>query len=104
MAAIDKMKELLGSKYQMRESHRLGFTDGCLREATVLNLIVTLGFEDGRRFVQIEPDCRHVELIVEAVGMKLDGSNGVTTPSVRQTDASADSLKSSPLLIAADAS
>jgi hypothetical protein len=104
VAAIDKMKELLGSKYQMRESHRLGFTDGCVREATVLNRIVTLGFEDGRRFVQIEPDRRHVELIVEAVGAKLDGSNGVTTPSVRQTDASADSLKSSPLLGAADAS
>jgi len=100
VAAIDKMKELLGSKYQMRESNCLGFTDGCVREATVLNRIVTLGFEDGRRFVQIEPDRRHVE----AVGMKLDGSNGVTTPSVRQTDASADSLKSSPLLSAADAS
>ena len=63
---------------------------------------MTLGHEDGRRFVEIEPDRRHVELIVEAVGMKLNGSNGVTTPSVRQTDASADSLKSSPLLGAAD--
>ena len=28
IAAVDKMKELLGSKYQMRESHRLGFSDG----------------------------------------------------------------------------
>ena len=37
--AVDKMKELLGSKYQMRESHRLGFVENCVREATVLNRI-----------------------------------------------------------------
>ena len=102
--AVDKMKELLGSKYQMRESHGLGFVENCVREATVLNRIVTLGIEDGRRFVQIEPDRRHVELIVESVGMKMNGSNGVTTPSIRQTDAAAEALKSSLLLGAYEAS
>ncbi|CAK9027043.1 Reverse transcriptase Ty1/copia-type domain-containing protein, partial [Durusdinium trenchii] len=65
--AVDKVKELLGSKYQMRESHRLGFTTGCVQEATVLNRVVRLGTTDGRRWVRIEPDKRHVELIVQGV-------------------------------------
>ena len=77
IGAVDGMKDLLGSKYQMRESHRLGFAEGCKREATVLNRIVVLGESEGRRYVQIHPDKRHVELIVQSVGMKMDGSNGL---------------------------
>ena len=101
-AAIDKVKELLGSKYQMRESHRLGFTTGCTRCATVLNRIVSLGETGGRRWVRIEPDKRHVELIVQAVGLTLQ-SSGVTTPSVKPTEVQAAALETSPQLGAQEA-
>lgn len=101
--AVDKMKELLGSKYQMREAHRLGFTEGCSRSATVLNRIVELGETDGRRWVRIEPDRRHVELILQAVGMKVGSSNGVSTPSIKPTDNQAALLQTSPELSAEDA-
>ena len=102
--AIDKMKELLGSKYQMREAHRLGFVQGCERSATVLNRVVELGEDGGRRWVKIEPDRRHVELILQTVGMKLGSANGVTTPSMKPTDAQASLLQTSPELTGAEAS
>ena len=101
--AIDDMKELLGSKYQMREAHRLGFSEGCVRSATVLNRVVELGESDGRKWVRIEPDKRHVELIWRAVGMN-SKSNGVTTPSIKPTDEQAHQLQFSPELPAAQAS
>ncbi len=101
--AIDNVKAMLGSKYQMRESHRLGFTEGCVRSATVLNRVVTLGVTNGRKWVRIEPDQRHVELIVQAVGLSLK-SAGVTTPSVKPTDAQAAALETSAELRPADAS
>eukprot|EP00435_Cladocopium_sp_Y103_P033123 s170_g8.t1 len=101
--AVDKVKNLLGDKYQMRESHRLGFTSGCSQSATVLNRVVSLGETDGRRWVKIEPDKRHVELIVQGVGLSMK-SAGVTTPSVKQTDAQAIALETSADLSPRDAS
>ena len=101
--AVDKVKELLGSKYQMRESHRLGFTTGCAQEATVLNRVVRLGTTDGRRWVRIEPDKRHVELIVQGVGLSMK-SAGVSTPSIKPTDAQAGALETSAELSPKDAS
>ena len=101
--AVDKVKELLGSKYQMRESHRLGFTTGCVQEATVLNRVVRLGTTDGRRWVRIEPDKRHVELIVQGVGLSMK-SAGVSTPSIKPTDAQAGALETSAELSPKDAS
>lgn len=102
--AVGKMKELLGSKYQMREAHRLGFTTGCKRSATVLNRVVELGETDGRSWVRIEPDRRHVELILQTVGMKLGSSNGVAAPSIKPTDSQAALLQTSPELCGQDAS
>ena len=91
--AVDKVKDMLNHKYQMRESHRLGFGEGCTRKATVLNRVVSLGETGGRRWVRIEPDKRHIELIVEGVGLNMN-SAGVTTPSIKQTDAQAAALAS----------
>ena len=101
--AVDKVKDLLNNKYQMRESHRLRFTTGCTQKATVLNRVVSLGETNGRRWVRIEPDKRHIELIVEGVGLNMN-SAGVTTPSVKQTDAQAAALETSADLNPKDAS
>ena len=78
------MAELLRSKYKMRESHGLGFRSHCVREAVVLNRVVTLGAgADGRHFVRIEPDARHVEIILSTLGLDTDDrAKGVSTPSV----------------------
>ena len=39
---------------------------------TVLNSVINIGYgEDGRRFVQMEPDARHAELIVQALGLSM---------------------------------
>ena len=65
---LDELNDLLASKYIVRETHRLGFGPGCVREATILNRVVRLGYEDGRKYVQIEPDARHVQLIHKTLG------------------------------------
>ena len=50
---LDEMNDLLSSKYSVRETHRLGFAPGCVREAVILNRVVRLGYENGRKFVQL---------------------------------------------------
>ena len=68
-ATLDDMSEVLKSKYNVRESHRLGFSDHCAKTAHVLNRVVSLGLDrNGRRYVDIEPDARHVDLIIRDLG------------------------------------
>ena len=43
------------------------------------------GASDGRKFVEIEPDARHVELILKSFGL-LKPSKAVSTPGTRHTD------------------
>ena len=81
------MGALLASKYSVRESHRLGFSASCAKEATVFNRVVRLGVDDGgRRYVDIEPDARHVELIVKTLGLGGSKTKGFSTPNVKVTD------------------
>ena len=62
--ALDRMGKTLSGKYSMRESHRLGFGNHCERHSELLNRIVSVGTDsDGRRYVRIEPDNRHAELV-----------------------------------------
>ena len=59
-----QMGKTLSGKYSMRESHRLGFGNHCERHAELLNRIVSVGTNsDGWRYVRIEPDIRHAELV-----------------------------------------
>ena len=59
-------KKTFSGWYSMRESHRLGFGSHCESHAELLNRIVSVGTDsDGRRFVRIEPDIRHAELVPE---------------------------------------
>ena len=104
MKAVDAMRDLLQGEYSMRESHRLGFADGCTKMATILNRAVALSEVDGRRQVRIDPDRRHVELIVQTAGMSLGDAKGVLTPAVKPTDAQVAALQSSPELGAIEAS
>ena len=55
----------------MRESHRLGFGSHFERHAELLNRIVSVGtVSDGRRYVRIEPEIRHPELVLRDLGLE----------------------------------
>lgn len=48
-ASIDEMSATLKSKYNLRESYRLGFGEGDDKASTILNRVVTLAWgDDGR--------------------------------------------------------
>lgn len=97
-SAIDRMAGALKSKYSVRESHRLGFQPNCTQNATILNRVVSLGEQGGRRFVQIEPDQRHVEIIVSSLGLHKSNTKGVKTPSLKSADGDVEKLQhDSPL-------
>ena len=56
-----------------------------------------LGETDGRKWVRIEPDKRHIELIIQGIGLSKK-SAGVTihyTPSIKPTDVQAAALETS---------
>ncbi|CAK0795212.1 unnamed protein product [Prorocentrum cordatum] len=100
---LDQIGATLASKYSARESHKLGFADHCVQEATVLNRVIRVGYnQDGRKYVEIEPDARHSELIVQALGR--GKGNGVKTPSVKPTDADIERHRRSPPLSSTAAS
>ena len=46
---LDDMTALLECKYSVRETHRLGFTQGCVQEAVILNRVVKLGRDESGR-------------------------------------------------------
>ena len=86
--AIDGMGDILKSKYSLRESSRLGFGRGCHRTATILNRVVTLSIDsDGRKAVTIEPDARHVEIVLRSLGLAGKETKSVSTLGVKKTDA-----------------
>ncbi len=81
------MKKTLESKYSVPESHRLGFGDHCMRTATVLNRVVVLGHDqDGRKFLRLEPDARHTELILKSLGLDGKETKSVATPGAKLTE------------------
>ena len=98
--ALDDLGSLLKMKYKVRESYRLGFGQHCVRHATILNRVVTLGYEEGRKYVQIEPDLRHVDLILSSLGLggstKHSASPGmkITDEEIRRREVEAPLSKS----------
>ena len=79
--ALDPMGKTLSGKYSVRESHRLGFGNHCERHAQLLNRVVSVGADsDGRRYVRIEPDSRHSELVPRNLGMEFSKTKPLTTP------------------------
>ena len=65
----------------MRGPHRLGFGNHCERHAELLNRIVSVGKNsDGRRYVRIEPDIGHAELVLRDRGLEGSKVKPLTTP------------------------
>ena len=79
--ALDRIGKTLSGKYSMRESHRFGFGSHCESYAELLNRIVSVGTDsDGRRYVRIEPDIRHAELVLKNLGLEGSKAKPLTTP------------------------
>ena len=98
------MTTLLKSKYSVRETHRLGVSQGCVQEAVILNRVVKLGRdESGRNSVQVELDARHVQLIRKILGLT-NKSRPTTFPGVKVKDAELERRLSEPALNRADTS
>ena len=79
--ALDRMGKTLSGKYSMRESHRLGFGSHCQSHAELLNRIVSVATDsDGTRYVRIQPDIRHAELVLRNLGLEGSKTKPFTTP------------------------
>ena len=79
--ALDRMGKTLSRKYSMRESHRLGFGSHCERHAELLNRVVSVGTDSGgRRYLKVEPDIRHAELVLRNLGLEGSKAKPLTTP------------------------
>jgi hypothetical protein len=83
---LDEMGKLLASKYSVRESHRLGFSDHCVKEATILNRVVKLHRgDDGKKEVHVMADQRHVEIVHSSLGFN-SRTKAVNSPMQRTSD------------------
>ena len=91
------MTESRWFRHSARETHRLRFGPDCGQESTILNRVVKLGVEDGRKIVQIEPDARHVQLILKTFGF-IQKPSSKTVPGVRVGDAELERRLSEPPL------
>ena len=79
-ALFNNEEECCG-KFSMRDSHRLGFGNHCDRLAELLNRIVSVGtYSDGRRYVILEPDIRHAELLLRVLGLEGSKVKPLMTP------------------------
>ena len=98
-AAVDEMGRVLKTKYKLRESYRLGFGPKDDRTASILNRVVTVS-EDagGRRQVVVEPDARHVKIILKSLGLNGNGVKSVAMPGTKKTDVQEERRLSEPPL------
>ena len=79
--ALDRMGKTSSGMYSMRESHRLGSGSHCESHAELLNRNMPVGTNsDGRRYVRIEPDVRHAELVLRDQGLEGSKVKPLTTP------------------------
>ena len=84
---LDRMGKTLSGKYSVRESHRLGFGNHCEPHAELFNRIVSVGTDsDGRRYVRIEPDIRHAELVLKDPGLQGSKAKPLTTPGFKHDE------------------
>ena len=93
-SSLKMIGKTLATKYSVREAHRLGFGDGCERSAIILNRVVALQLdEQGRKEVIIEPDFRHIQLVLRDLGLDKENAKGLTTPTIKIDDAEIERRK-----------
>ena len=91
---LDEMEALLKSRYELKRIGTLGPGPEHDREIVFLNRIARVIVEDGKiAAFEVEADPRHVEIIVQELG--LTGGKSVDSPQVKAKDGKAEG---SPLL------
>lgn len=100
----DDMTTLLKSEYGPRETHRLGFSQGCVQDVVILSRVVKLGRdESGRKFVHVGLGARHAPRILKTSGLT-NKSSPTTVPGVKFTDVDLERRLPEPALNRADTS
>ena len=92
--ALKMIGDTLKTKYSVREAHRLGFKAGRERSAVILNRVVLLRQDsEGRREIIVEPDFRHIQLVLQDLGLDKSNTKSLTTPTIKIDEAEVERRK-----------
>ena len=80
---LQEIDDLLRSAYELKRLGTLGFEEGDDREIHFLNRVIRVGKHSGRQAVSLEPDRRHVDLLIRELGPET--TKGVDTPDVKNS-------------------
>ena len=79
---LQEVDDLLRSTYELKRLGTLGFDEGDDKEIHFLNRLIRVGTHQGRQAVFLEPDRRHVDLLIRNLG--LENAKGVDTPGLKK--------------------
>ena len=79
---LQEVDDLLRSTYELKRLGTLGFDEGDDKEIHFLNRLIRVGTHQGRQAVFLEPDRRHVDLLIRNLG--LENAKGVDTPDLKK--------------------
>lgn len=97
---LDEIDELLRKAYELKRLGTLGFEKGDDQEIHFLNRLIRVGTHEGQPAVFLEPDRRHVDLLIRSLG--LEKAKGVDTPDVKKSVDQQMMETKSPLLSAVE--
>jgi hypothetical protein len=80
---FSELEELLRKSYELKCLGVIGDKPEDKKEAHVLNRLIRCGESEGRPEVWIEPDRRHVDLLIQSFGMV--NAKGVESPDVKKS-------------------
>ena len=103
LVSLDHLSGVLATRCSVREARCVGFSEDMQREATVLNRVIRLGFESGRKYVQLEADGRHTDLLLAQFGLERSEGRAAATLGRTLTDAEVDQRVTAPPLAASEA-
>ena len=81
--ALDELDSTLRSAYELKRLGMLGDEDGDDRAAHFLNRLIRIRMHEGQSAVFLEPDRRHVEVLVRHLGMV--NAKGTETPDIKKS-------------------
>ena len=76
---VNRTWDVLSKNLLMKKRAVLGFGPGDDKHISLLNRLITLEFAGGKRRITLEPDPRHVDLIIKGMGLRPGRSKGVST-------------------------
>ena len=80
---LDELDALLRKSYELKRLGTLGDEEGDDKEVHFLNRLIRVGTHHNQPAVFLEPDRRHVDLLIRNLG--LEQAKGVDTPDVKKS-------------------